>query len=1753
MMGIAPPAFAAIVLPSSTQTVSLQSLSSNETSFILPGSSLITTAQGDGLVGDGASRWQLLLQGVVNAAGDGISFTSSGTQIATRAGSSVTGLVGINLASNNNTLLNNGTIVGTGGTAISLNGADNTLRLGSGSVIKGDILSAGSGNILLLSGVGEANANIGGATGFDAIDVGGRWVLGGDVLLSSVSGSALTVEKGGILVLPGSLYSYNNQTSGVNIEPGGSLQVGAGGTTGDVKIPVLNNGVLVFYRSDTKFNLNTAVSGDGVLIFRGTGVSGESSYILSSNSNSFTGSVVIENGARLQVKSSDPAPRAKIVVQNGGTLWLGSSANFTTPLLLEGDGWPEGGGPYGALRLDSDAIQAGAITLTGNARIGAVYSDYIGTISGAIGDDGNGYQLVKTGGGLIILSGDNTWTGGMLLNEGRVSVSADDNLGAQSGVLTFNGGTLEMTQDFLSRRAIVVDAGGGATSSTGTNTFAGGTSGSGSLTLNAGKLVLAGNDTRTGSTTINSGATLQIGSDAVNGANQGTLSGNVNNAGSLIFNRSGSSTYAGVLSGSGSLSKQNDGVVTLSGAGSSQGNVTVNGGTLAFSPAGAFNSTGNFTTASGAKTSVAAGSTLNITGQLLQQGAAIFESSLNAAQPAATATTIGLSGALALTGAPGSASSIIGKTLNVLHSTTSSGITGDFTSIGFSNPADYLVITGGKANNNQDYNLDFGLRWLAGPAEGNGTFTLINPADTFDVDVALANQSGPFASGWDGQSLTKGGSGTLLLSAKNTYTGRTLVNGGTLQTNTADALADSSSVTVASGATLALNNFDQRLNNLSGAGTLALGSATLTANGQADTNFSGSITGSGKLVKEGAAALTLSGNSSFSGGTIINAGTLVATAGAALGVGDIVNGAIMTLDFATVSRVQNLISGSGVLNKAGAGIATLQKNGSSAGEVNVNQGALNLAHNVSFTSSGDVNTAAGAFIGVGDSGALNVANRFDLQGGLAVVPGQAQPIVTADNALLGAGSSLNIAGINFHQQGTAQQFAGQTFLVMSTASPGGIDGDFSALRIGGATSRVDYAEVEGFKDALSQNYSAAVRLTWYAAHSSTPEKANGVFTLATPQESFYLSAPLLDQAANPATGWDGKTLTKAGEGTLTLAKHNLFTGPTLINGGTLQAGIDNALTQSSEVRIASGATLALDGFDQAINNLSGGGNVELGSATLRVNNDRDTALSGAVFGSGDVIKAGPGTLQLLADQSYTGTTTLSGGTLAIGSQTAAATLASSQVNIASGTVFGGYGGAVGNVDNQGMLAVADALPQFAAGPAGNFTVGGNLTNAGNIVMASPAPASVLTVNGNYIGNNGLLTLSTVLGGDGSATDRLVILGDSSGSTRVKINNAGGSGALTNRGIEIISVAGQSSGRFTLDGRVVAGAYDYFLQQGMPGDANGNWYLRSQQPAPPTPEPSPAPQVVRPEAGSYLANLAAANTLFTQSLSDRAGRAEDSTLWLRQFGSRTGFYDGSGQLKTSVNSYMVQGGGELAQGQFADDDRLGVGVMFGYANAQSHTDANRSGYSSKGKLDGYSAGLYGTWYQDGKNQQGAYVDTWLQYSWFKAQVNGEQIAQQNYDINGFSGSVESGYRMGLSQSESGGVYLTPQAQLIWQGAQADDVREQNGTEVSADGRNNLQSRLGVKLSRDGVSSRDKTSGRLFTTYVETNWLHNTRPVGISLDDESVGVAGTRNVGEIKLGIEGRLSDRLNLWGNVSTQMGGSGYSAVAGVVGGSYRF
>ncbi|WP_074154321.1 autotransporter outer membrane beta-barrel domain-containing protein [Escherichia coli] len=610
-------------------------------------------------------------------------------------------------------------------------------------------------------------------------------------------------------------------------------------------------------------------------------------------------------------------------------------------------------------------------------------------------------------------------------------------------------------------------------------------------------------------------------------------------------------------------------------------------------------------------------------------------------------------------------------------------------------------------------------------------------------------------------------------------------------------------------------------------------------------------------------------------------------------------------------------------------------------------------------------------------------------------------------------------------------------------------------------------------------------------------------------------------------------------------------------------------TFENEVYRATGQTLALSAIPRLLWLAHHRSDIYRQASTITMISDwLAYMLSGD---SGDVTKLGTGILTLNNDSAaYQGTTDIVGGEIAFGSDSAI-NMASQHINIHNSGVMSGNVTTAGDVNVMpgGTLRVAKT------------TVGGNLENGGTVQMNSEGgkPGNVLTVNGNYTGNNGLMTFNATLGGDNSPTDKMNVKGDTQGNTRVRVDNIGGVGAQTVNGIELIEVGGNSAGNFALTtGTVEAGAYVYTLAKGK-GNDEKNWYLTSKwdgvTPAdtpdpinnPPVVDPE-GPSVYRPEAGSYISNIAAANSLFSHRLHDRLGEPQytdslhsqgsASSMWMRHVGGHERFRTGDGQLNTQANRYVLQLGGDLAQWSSNAQDRWHLGVMAGYANQHSNTQSNRVGYKSDGRISGYSAGLYATWYQNDANKTGAYVDSWALYNWFDNSVSSDNRSADDYDSRGVTASVEGGYTFeaGTFSGSEGTLntwYVQPQVQITWMGVKDSDHTRKDGTRIETEGDGNVQTRLGVKTYLNSHHKRDNGKQREFQPYIEANWINNSKVYAVKMNGQTVSRDGARNLAEVRTGVEAKVNNNLSLWGNVGVQLGDKGYSDTQGMLGVKYSW
>lgn len=427
----------------------------------------------------------------------------------------------------------------------------------------------------------------------------------------------------------------------------------------------------------------------------------------------------------------------------------------------------------------------------------------------------------------------------------------------------------------------------------------------------------------------------------------------------------------------------------------------------------------------------------------------------------------------------------------------------------------------------------------------------------------------------------------------------------------------------------------------------------------------------------------------------------------------------------------------------------------------------------------------------------------------------------------------------------------------------------------------------------------------------------------------------------------------------------------------------------------------------------------------------------------------------------------------------------------------------------------------------------------------------LTVEGDYIGNNGLIIMNSGLNGDDSLTDKLIVAGNTSGNTYVQVNNIGGLGDQTIEGIKLIEVKGNSDGNFEQQGRIVAGAYDYSLARG--ADTNDkNWYLTSKLSL------DSSKSILRPEAGSYLGNLVAANTMFNLRLHDRQGETsyidritgeqKTTSMWLRHQYSHNKF-KADNQLDVKNNWNVTLLGGDIATWSINNNDRLHLGAVAGYGRNNNDVARNKKGKRSSGKVDGYSFGLYGTWYENDVTKMGAYVDGWLMRSDLDGTVHGQDLQSEKYDLKGYTASLETGYTFLATKFDHYDLLLQPQGQLTWMGVDANKHIDSNGTKVKGDG-DNLQSRLGVRAILGSNNASADFGGQLF---LEANWLYNTKPFSITMNTHRVNQSGSRNLGEIKTGIESYLYKNINIWADFGYQFGDHDYYNLGMIFGAQYRF
>ena len=1292
-------------------------------------------------------------------------------------------------------------LIATGGGTLTLSGALTYSPLGNplGAVVSGGlVLSSGSAQLFQIgdSTTAASDLTISGAIG-ETVSSGFTKSGAGTLLLSGANtytgptiinegtvllGAAGSLSSGSAITLANSararldLAGYNQVIGGLS--GGGSL--GGNVSLGSASLTVRGGG-----------SYSGTLSGSGSLIKEG------SATLSLPTAQAYTGGTTLRAGA-LELGQDGSLGSGPLGVTGGSLSPLGASRSLANALTLNG-----------TLGLASSAANyaftfSGPVTLAGDSTVAATQStgslDVVHTFSGVI-DGAHALTLSRTGAATLgasagfALSGANTFSGGLTVDNTRLFVSSDANLGAPAGGLTLRNGAILQTSATLDTARLLTLGSGGGTLEHGANalTFTG-LSGSGDLTkTGTGLLTLTGTSTYEGTLASSTDLVLAPGSSFRFGP-LGSTNTAIANDGTLIFNSTGARSFGQVISGSGSVEIEGSstGVFSLGAVNTYTGDTILRSGTLAFSALSNFGSAGDLVFAGGtlrwasgntadpsARFAPLAGfdASLDPNGQDLTLGTALTGSAgltlsgsgtltLGAANTYAGNTTVrdgtlllGAASALPATGVELRSSSAGGTaTLDLNgHDATVSALTlGGATATSASR---VLATGGGTLALTGDVTFDatnapLGASIAANLDLGSGatrTFAIGDSASAA-TDLTITGAIGQTSA----SGLTKTGAGTLALGAVNTYTGLTTIQGGTLRLDVADALPSGNSVAIADaiGARLDLAGHDQTLADLSGGGSsggeISLGSATLTLS---SGTFAGLISGSGSLVKTSAGTLSLTHGNTYGGGTTLGAGTLQVGFDTALGSGPltVTGGTLVPLGSARTLANALTLDGDLTLATSGGSPYAVSFTGATTLTRDVtltasqDSGSLNVAHTFSGVIDGahalTLTRAGAASLATGGGFAFSGANTFS--GGL-----------TIDNTRLSVSSDANLGdasgGLTLRNGGilaaTAPLTSGRT---LSLDTGGGV--------LEGGANAVSFAGLSGSGNLLRTG-SGALTLTGTSTYNGTYTSSTALVLASgssfrfgpqgTTNSSIINNGTLAFDSSSSRSfsrviSGSGAVAIEGTTGTVfQLTGVNSYSGGTVLRGATLQfaapfnLGSGNVTFDGGTLRWGTGNTTDISSRLAPLG--ASGGTADLNGQAL--------TFGTAVTGTGGLALTGGGSLTLTGDSTF-------GGALTIGSGTT--------VNLGAGGATGSVAGPVVNngslVVNRGndlaYQGVLSGSGLFTKNGAGSITLGGDNSgfsgasslNAGTVALAhnNALGTGAATLNGASLeASGGARTLAT---------------------------------------------------------------------------------------------------------------------------------------------------------------------------------------------------------------------------------------------------------------------------------------------------------------------------------------------------------------------------------------------------------------------------
>ena len=983
--------------------------------------------------------------------------------------------------------------------------------------------------------------------------------------------------------------------------------------------------------------LNSNISGSGRIVLNSTQndtlhnfTADRGNMALRGDNSGFTGDILIPDGNRLRANSTNALGNAaSITIENGGALLADPSAGgmvYSGPVAVGGLGWQETGGQLGALRLNFNTVLSGPVTLTSDTRISAAVGTAANTNEGTISGVISGPHALEVGLRQIA----NNASGAITLSNPANTYTGDTSITRA----TVNAATIaDAGQDSSLGKGSTINlevgtllvTGSGPMSTNRTITVNQGGQGGGIIGTSDPSATL----TITGKV-VNGNANFPVSSlDFINGSTTALGTG-----GTVVLN-----TADPIVVSSTTVHRQN---LTLAGNTSYTVGYPVQGSTPApFGYAGGFN-LGNSTSATNAGPV-----TLTVQDNAVLTTYGNFDAGNQnpGFVPGGTGITILQTGG----------------TVNALRG-------GGSYSAGSSDTANRAMRLGHWPNGDTTYALSGGTLnvpngYVALGWDGNGT---INQSGTSEANLRglrIGNNATSVGKyNLAGGTLSVGDLGILRNGAATTHEFN--MDGGTLKASADFAISSGLPIYARAGG------------------------AIVDTNGFTVSSASAILDGGGGLAKNGAGLLELPAGNSYTGATVVNAGSLGGSAATFTASNVTVNSG------ASVSGSASFLAANGIALTVNSGGAVSPGGASGAGTGTITATTLNLAAGAQLNltpgaaTAGDlvnVTAASGLVTPAAGTASLNVLPVGTL------APGT-YDLVQYNTAIGGGGFAGLTANLPHLVGGVVTDdgagkiqltHAGQETMTWTGAAGG--DWNTASVNFSGSVTGADsfrQGDVVVF-DSTSSPSSTAVNVasTGVTPASVSINDATGSFTFS----------------GGSINGGGG--ITKTGAGTTVIATDNTNSGTTTISAGTLQIG--------------NGGTKGALGNGAVVNN-----------GTLAVNKSSQTVVSGAISGSGVLRNDGTGRTILPRDNTYAGGTVISKGTME--GRTAAA--------FGTGTItLGDASTGASDVallfnpfNNDAAITVANPIV-VAAGGTGRVTIGsGENSNVGAGLIFSAA--STLKLN-----------------------------------------------------------------------------------------------------------------------------------------------------------------------------------------------------------------------------------------------------------------------------------------------------------------------------------------------------------------------------------------------------------------------------------------